>query len=253
MKRVKKRIFSGAVCEQMVFAVSDRVKDVKSAEPPKPRFKTEKERAQHRNSISKRLHAQLFNENFSPAAQYSTLTFDQENEIHTFEEARQIRKNFVRVLKRINPAAVIFAYIGRGKATHRIHLHMVSTGVPENVITEKWKYGSVVRISNLRSHNFYNGVDHGQDYTGLANYLWEHWTPEQGGHRWFMTKNARKPEKEPTEEIKRDYSEKKPPRPPKGYMLVEARQTPYGYLYFKYVRIPPQPPRNRRGQSPPRS
>lgn len=239
MKRLRKRIYSGAVLEQITFCVSDRVKSIPTAEPSRPRFKSEDERAAHRDGMSKRRHAQLFNENFSPTSLYSTLTFDTENEIHTFDEARTIRRNLGRVLKREFPAAVIFIYMGRGKSTHRIHLHMVSEGVPEEVIKRKWKYGSVVRISNLRPHNFYNGEDHGRDYTGLANYLWEHWTPEQGGHRWFMTKNTRKPDTEPTEEVKQDYSPQKPPRPPRGYKLVDAKATPYGYCYFKYVKNPP--------------
>ena len=87
-------------------------------------------------------------------------------------------------------------------------------------------------------------MDHGQDYTGLANYLFDHWTPEQGGHRWRPTKNLRQPEREKPKEIKREYSEHKPPKAPKGYMLVESRATKYGYLYFKYVKIP-DPPRRR--------
>ena len=40
MQRVKRRIFSGVVCEQEVFNVSDRLTDIKKAEP-RPRFKTE--------------------------------------------------------------------------------------------------------------------------------------------------------------------------------------------------------------------
>lgn len=242
MRRVKKRIFSGCVLEQITFHVSDRVKDIKGAKPPRPRFKDEGERELHRAGISKRRHAQAFNENFSPSSLYSTLTFDDEHEIHTFSEARQIRRNIIRALKRQYPEAVIFLYIGRGKSTHRIHFHMVSEGLPESLIKEKWKYGSVIRINNLRKHNYYDGIDHGQDYTGLANYLWEHWTPEQGGHRWFMTKNAKQPDSEPAEEVKREYSPRKPPKPPMGYMLVEARATSYGYCYFKYVKAPPKPP-----------
>ena len=60
----------------------------------------------------------------------------------------------------------------------------------------------------------YNGVDRGRDYTDLANYL------------------------------KRNYTEDKPPRPPKGYVFVEAAAMKYGYLYcYKYVFKPP--PRKR--------
>ena len=179
MQRVKRRIFSGAVCEQEVFNISDRLTDIKKAEP-RPRFKTEEEREQHRIGISRRKHARLVNENFSPRSLYSTLTLDDENEVHTFKEAKRIRDLFVRRLKYAFPDAVIFIYLGRGKNTNRIHAHMLSDGIPEEAIKKQWIYGSIVRIDHLREHNYYDGIDHGQDYTGLANYLFDHWTPEQG-------------------------------------------------------------------------
>ena len=165
MQRVKRRIFSGVVCEQEVFSVSDRLTDIKKAEP-RPRFKTEEEREQHRIGISRRKHARLVNENFSPRSLYSTLTLDDENEVHTFKEAKRIRDLFVRRLKYAFPDAVIFIYLGRGKNTNRIHAHMLSDGVPEEAIKKQWIYGSIVRINHLREHNYYDGVDHGQDYTG---------------------------------------------------------------------------------------
>lgn len=238
MKRIKRRTFSGAVCEQIVYSVSDRVRDIKNAKPSRQRFKNEQERQLHKQEISRRRHARLFNENFCPTSLYSTLTFDDENEVHTFTEARWILDNFIRRLQYACPGAVIFAYKGRGKSTQRIHFHMVSEGVTKEIIQKQWLYGSVLRIVNLREHNYYDGVDHGQDYTGLANYLFDHWTPEQGGHRWKQTRNARRPDVEPATETKRDYSIEKPPLPPKGYILVGAKATKYGYLYFKYVKIP---------------
>ena len=122
---------------------------------------------------------------------------------------------------------------------------MVTNGITEEQIREKWKAGTVLRIEHLREHNYYTGVDHGQDYTGLANYLFDHWTPEQGGHRWKQTRNARKPERETPTVAKRIYTESKPPRPPKGYILVETKSTKYGYLYFKYVLEPPKRKRKR--------
>lgn len=73
---------------------------------------------------------------------------------------------------------------------------MISDGIPEETISGKWNDGSVIHIRHLREHNYYNGVDYGQDYTGLADYLFNHWTPEQGGHRWKATRNLRQPEKE---------------------------------------------------------
>ena len=68
----------------------------------------------------------------------------------------------------------------------------------------------------------------------------DHWTKEQGGHRWKQTRNARKPDRETPTVAKRVYTESKPPRPPKGYILVETKSTKYGYLYFKYVLEPPK-------------
>ena len=137
MQRVKRRIFSGVVCEQEVFNVSDRLTDIKKAEP-RPRFKTEEEREQHKIGISRRKHARLVNENFSPRSLYSTLTLDDENEVHTFKEAKRIRDLFVRRLKYAFPDAVIFIYLGRGKNTNRIHAHMLSDGVPEAVILKRF-------------------------------------------------------------------------------------------------------------------
>ena len=76
-------------------------------------------------------------------------------------------------------------------------------------------------------------------------FFFDHWTPEQGGHRWKQTRNARKPERETPTVAKRVYTESKPPRPPKGYILVETKSTKYGYLYFKYVLEPPKRKRKR--------
>ena len=227
MQRVKRRIFSGVVCEQEVYTVSDRA-NIKKAEP-RPRFKDDEERAQHRIGISKRKHQRLVNENFSPLSLYSTLTFDDDSEVHTFSEARRIRDNYFRRLQRACPDAKIIIYMGRGKSTNRIHFHMISDGIPEETISGKWNDGSVIHIRHLREHNYYNGVDYGQDYTGLADYLFNHWTPEQGGHRWKATRNLRQPEKEAPTLALRTYTEKKAPIAPKGYKLVEARATKWGY------------------------
>lgn len=82
MRRIKQRIFCGAVCEQIVYNVGDGA-DVKAAKPKKPRFENEEERAAHREAISRKKNAQLINENFSQTSLYSTLTFSREDEVHT--------------------------------------------------------------------------------------------------------------------------------------------------------------------------
>ncbi len=247
MQVVKRRTFSGVVCEQEIYRITERNPYFKTS-GPRLRFKDETERQHHKDEISRRNHARLFNENFDPSSLYSTLTFDDENEIFTWGEARKVAELYIRRLKYKYPDAVIFLYKGRGKSTHRIHFHVVSKGVPKEYIIKQWPYGSVARIDPLREHNLYNGVDHGQDYTGLANYLFNHWTPEQGGHRWKMTRNAKKPEREDFKPVRREYSESKPPRAPKGYKLVESQATKYGYLYFKYVKEPPKVKRSGRGK-----
>ena len=129
MQKVKRRIFSGVVCEQEVFNISARIKEIKHA-APKMRFRDEEERAKHREGISRRKHARLINENFSAASLYCTLTLDDAHEVHTFSEAKKIRDRYIRRLKYDYPDAVIFAYLGRGKSTHRIHMHMLVDGVP---------------------------------------------------------------------------------------------------------------------------
>ena len=232
--RVKRSTFSGDVCEQEIYCVSERARSPSSK--PKLRFQSEEERQQHRLGISRRKHARLVNENFDEKSLYSTLTFSDDYEVHTFSEARRIRDNFFRRLRYHCPNAKIAIYMGRGKSTHRIHFHMLSAGLPESIIIQQWLYGTVLRIVSLRKQTKIDGVTVGRDYTGLANYLHDHWTPEQGGHRWKMTKNMRQPMREEPKEIKRSYSEDKPPLPPKGYKLVECKITRYGYMWFKYVK-----------------
>lgn len=245
MQRIKRRTLSGSVCEQEIFTVAANCRNLKNAEP-RERFKTEAEREQHRIDISRRHHARIFNTNFTPQSLYTTLTLDNDHEVHTFDEADKIKDLYIRRLRRINPDAQIIFYMGRGKSTNRIHFHMVSNGISAEAIREKWKAGKIIRIENLRERNYYNGVDHGRDYTGLANYLFNHWTQEQGGHRWRGTRNLRQPEREEPTVIKREYSASKPPRPPKGYRLVEYRSNQYGYQYFKYVKDADERPQRMR-------
>ena len=238
---IKKRIFAGVVCEQEVYFAARKGNGARVRHVPRIRFKSEAERERHRLEISRRLHTRLFNENFNPSSLYSTLTLDDDHEVYTKEEMDRIADNYARRLKRAYPDAVFFMYVGQGATTQRWHLHMVSNGLPDIVIAEKWHEGEIKRIVNLREHNRYNGVDHGADYTGLANYLFNHWKPEYGGKRWKMTRNARRPIEEEPVECKRWYSIEHPPIAPKGYELVESECTEYGFYRFKYVKLPQNP------------
>ena len=135
--RAKRRIFAGSVCEQEVYTLPDRTKDVKKAEP-RPRFSSAEEYEDFKQRLARRNHARMFNATFSPASLYTTITLDNEHEVHTFAEADGIINPFWRRLRRLNPDAQIALYPGRGKTTSRIHFHMVSNGLTEEQIREKW-------------------------------------------------------------------------------------------------------------------
>lgn len=236
MKRVKRRTDSGCVCEMVIYNAPDSA-DVRTYEK-RIRFKDAEEYAIFKDQQGRRRFAQLINANYSPASLKGTLTFDTKNEVHDYDEARAVLRAYVRRIRRKCPDAKIVIVMGRAvKNSAKIHFHYIMDGVPEDVIRGKWTWGKIGECEHLWERVFYNGVDHGRDYTGLANYYWDHWTPEQGGHHYFATRNHDKPEAETPVEIRREYTPEKPPRAPKGYKLVEARATAFGFLYFKYTRI----------------
>lgn len=252
MKRIKRRLFYGSICDQEIYTVGDQ-KEVKKNMQIRPRFLSEEERAQHRDHIARVRFLRRFMATFDPRSLYSTLTFDMEDEIHTVWEAHMIRRQLLRWIRRKYPNAQVVIVYGFGKHTHRIHFHMVSNGITKEQIEELWVYGTNLRIVHLREHNFYDGEDRGQDYTGLANYLFNHWTPEIGGHRYHATRNLNEPD-EPDEPTvpKRKYSADKPPSAPPGYKLVEVKCTTYGYQLFRYVwdvenQPLPEPRKRKRG------
>lgn len=241
-KRHKRRIYSGCVCEQIVYGVSDGA-SVRDSKPRKPRFADDAERSEFNRKNSERKFAELVNANFGPTSLYSTLTFAVEYEVHTAADCRRERDNYYRRLMRRYPDARIVMVYGEGRTTNRYHIHMVSDGIPANEIASIWQRGSVLDSKPLRKNNYYvnqNGekINHGQDYTALANYLHGHWRKEFGGHRWKASRTCVRPEPEPATEAVREYSPKHPPVAPKGYILVEARTTKYGYQYYKYVKRP---------------
>lgn len=217
-------------------------RNLRTAEPKPPSTMSEEQRRRHNDIAAKRRLIRIVNTNFSPADYYVTLTYDDEHLTDDFKWAGMDLENYLRRIKYAAPGVVYVAVMGRGISTSRIHFHLILSGVDREVIESKWTLGSVKRVENLRANNFYDGVDHGADYTGLAEYLFSHWTMEQGkGKRWKQSRTAKQPDKEAPTLIRRKYSPAKPPKAPPGYELVEARGTDYGYLYFKYIKkIPPR-------------
>ena len=240
--RVKKRIFSGATCDQLVYTASARSEGGVSM--PRMRFKNDEERMEHRRRMARRHCAELVNTNCTPNGYYCTLTFNRENEIHDFDEARRERNNFRRRLMRRCPDAVLFIFMGKGKSTSRIHFHMIAENVTPEEIQDAWHGGNVCDISHLRAHNFTpDGIDLGADFTAVSDYCFDHWTPEQGsGHYYCTAGKIRQPEAEEPVICAREYTLEKPPIAPKGYKLVSSYATSYGFLYFHYVKIPRESP-----------
>lgn len=237
-QQVKTRMFAGEICDQIIYQMPDN-RSAKAVRNPRPRFKDQAEREEHSRQISKRNHALLINANFGPTSYFSTLTFSDEWEVYNFDDARRLRDNYIRRLRRRYPAAKIAVYMGRGKSTARIHLHMFSDGVLPEAITEQWYYGKVVACKKFRDHNIdkVTGKDHGHDYTNLANYCFDHWTSEQGkGKRFYHTNNFTQPEREKPTLCVLHYDAEHPPRPPKGYIYTgDCFITAYGYMRFRYI------------------
>ena len=228
--QVKTRSFAGAVCIQTVYQMPEGARITKAPKrEPRPRFKSDEEREEHKRRISRDHCAMLINANFSPSSYFHTLTFNNESEIYDFEDARTIRDKYWEKVRYRYPDAKMMLFMGRGKSTARIHFHMITEGVPPEVIRKLWIWGTVIRSSPLREHNkdSVTGKDHGRDY----------WTPEQGkGRRYKCTKNLQQPEREKPTVCARHYDAEHPPIPPKGYLYTgDCYITTYGYMRFRYI------------------
>lgn len=231
---VRKLIQSGCVQECMTFCAREGT-NPRTAREPQPRFEDEAEREYHRTAISRRKHARLANANWSPECIHSVLTFAEEPA--DLKDARRMRDNFKRRIKRKYPDSTVWLYVGPGRKSGRLHCHMISKGIPKEEIEVLWGYGLVPSCEHLREHNYYNGVDFGQDYTNLANYLFHHGVSEDlGTHRWTNTRNIRRPIEE-QEELKPESRDQIQSEIPDGYMLVESKNYAYGN-YKKYVLDP---------------
>ncbi len=232
--RVRRRIDAGCVCEIEIYTASDGRCGMRR---PRLRFRDAEERRRHREKIGLRNFIRMIHANYyAGRSLYSTLTFSPENEVYYFKDAKRVRENFARRMRRAYPDAKFIIVIGRGKKNQKIHMHMISDGIPAEEIRRIWADG-IVSSAPLRAHCVYDGDDHGPDWTALATYLWEHWTPEQGGHHYYATRNHRPAEKDRVRAIRRSYTAERPPRAPAGYRLVEAEETRFGYQYFKYIKM----------------
>lgn len=236
--RCLKKTRSGAVCEIEVYSVPDGVKLTKNTEPKHQNVRTDEEKARYNNHKSEKHFVRLINTNFTSAAYYVTLTYDNEHLPTSYAAAVKNLDNYIRRLRYSNPNARIVAVTGFGSRSGRLHHHLIVSCVAEGDILGKWTGGEIVKAEHLRKDNYYNGINHGEDFTALAVYLHKHTPAEHKGKRWKQTKNVVKPIAEKATPIKRAYSEICPPKTPDGYLLVEVKTCEFfnGYICFKYVR-----------------
>lgn len=237
--RYRKDTRSGAVHEIEIYSAP-----ICRDPMPKPRperVRSAEEREIYNRKKSEKHFVRLVNTNFTSKDYYVTLTYDNEHLPSCFEAAQNNLDNYTRRLKRGNPQAKIISVTGYGKKSGRLHHHLIISGVAEADIINKWNGGAVVRAEKLRAHNFYNGKDCGEDFTGLALYMFAHTPTDHKGKRWKQTKSIQQPYSEKPKAVSRVYSESRPPKAPNGFELAEVFTSDFygsGYIRFKYVRIP---------------
>lgn len=239
MQNCRRDTRSGAVYEIEIYPVSEAVRDISKSSPKPENIRTPEEKKRYNRHKSEKQCIRLVNANFTSSSYYVTLTYDNEHLPASYAEALKNVENYTRRLKYANPNARIMSFTGYGSRGGRLHHHLLIDCVSEADILSKWTFGKIAKAEHLRKHNYYNGVDHGEDFTALAVYLHKHSPDEYKGKRWKQTKNIQQPIRYKAKKFKRAYSIERPPKAPKGFILVEKRVNEYyksGYVCFKYVR-----------------
>ena len=234
----RQKTTSGAVCEIEIYTVPENTRSIRNSEPKPENVRTPEEKERYNRHKSEKHFVRLVNANFTSGGYYVTLTYDNEHLPESYSEALKCIDNYTRRLKYSNPNARIISVTGYGVSSGRLHHHLIIENVSEADILNKWSCGTVSKAEQLRKHNYYNGTDHGEDFTALAVYLHKHAPAEYKGKRWKQTKSILQPVTE-KKEVKRAYSPNRPPKAPKGYVFIEAKTSEYyksSYIYFKYVR-----------------
>lgn len=225
MPYYKKTIISGSVKEVEVY----QSKRVVGKRIPRCKNKNSTDAEQllinFKNAIKKL--CRLINANFKPTDLFLTLTYEIEP---SYEQANRELKNFLERIRdwgKRNGKEIKYVYVTE-RTDVRIHHHMVMSGIPQDVVDEKWGLGIVIK-SRLSKN---------EDYTGLAHYITkEPAMPHK--KRWGQSRNLKKPKVEYTE-IRRSTAERKIAEP-KGYKTAR-REIFYTeetglYQYCKFVRL----------------
>lgn len=239
--RVIREVSAGAVIEKEIFCVPDGCKLTKKTEPKEELPKTPEEKAEANRKKSERRFIRKVNSSFTSRSFYITLTYDDFALPISYEEAEKLIANFLRRLKRWQPNLRAVTVTGYGRESNRLHHHLILDGdyIDIDKLLEMWTFGSIKRAERLRHHNYYNGIDCGEDFTGLAVYLHAHSNAKTKGKRWKEAGKLSEPIKDKPRELKIELSGDKPPRAPKGYKYIGIYESGFNqnkYISFKYVR-----------------
>lgn len=230
---------AGAVVEIEFYSVPENARG--EAVKPNPRnVRTPEQKEKYNNYKSEKQAIRLINANFTAAGYYVTLSYDAEHLPKSYDAAEKNARLFLNRLKYKFPNTKIICFTAAGDVSGRFHHHLIIEGVPESYILKKWSGGKIVKIERLRAHNYYNGMDCGEDFTALAKYLHRQVPGRKGRKRWTET-GLTQPKQEKTKSALLAYTAKKPPKAPSGYRLVEVRDCEYfasSYICFKFARIP---------------
>lgn len=239
--RVIREVRSGSVLEKEIFTVPDGSHLTKRTEPKEEPVKTAEERAEINRRKSERIFIRKINSSFTSQSWYVTLTYRDFDLPLSYGEAERCLENFLRRLKRWAPGVRYIAVTGYGKQSSRLHHHLIidGNGIDGEKLLELWTAGDVKRAERLRHNNYYDGKNCGEDFTGLAVYLHAHSNAKAKGKRWKESRNVAKPFKDTPRPLKRELSEEKPPKAPKGYRFVGVYVSDFHaqYISFKYVKI----------------
>ncbi len=239
----KRVVKSGAVMEVEYYDISPRVRHLRGAEPPPEPARTPEEQARVNRQVRLKRHIRNMNTNFGPWALYATLTFMNKHLPQTMADAWRVLDNYVRRLQSACPALKLYAVVGRGVTTKRIHCHIVVSGADKRTLIAKWGLGKVRKVKNLYEHCIYDGVDCGRDYRGLAEYLFEHMERDEENKGKQMKRAGRldKPRKDTPKRVVNAQNAQRWPKTPPGYMptTIYRSDTSRGaYWCYRFSRLP---------------
>ena len=133
-----------------------------------------------------------------------------------------------------------FAVCGEGEKKGRYHIHVLLTNFNLqciNQIKRKWTKGKPY-AQTVKRWNYQHGIRVKTDLTPIAIYMFDQGIRINGGHRYYLSRNAEKPSVDyeivDKQKISHEYQLVAPPEV-RGYECVMVYMTSYGFRSFWYL------------------